>query len=248
MTPPPLVSVIVPALDEADLVPGALRSARAAFGSEAELIVADGGSRDGTRRAAERLARVVGSQPGRGPQMNAGARESRGEVLVFLHADTVVEPRAGRDLERALADPGVAGGCLRFALPRRPGRPRVRRVADALLESAVRARTRLFRTATGDQVLFARRRAFEAVGGFPDYPLFEDVELVRRLKEVGRFRVLPARAVTSPRRWDEEGWVRTAILHLALRGAYHLGVPAGRLAAWYGRPVRRRRAGSANRG
>jgi len=242
------VSVIVPALDEADVLPRTLRAARAAFGPSAELVVVDGGSEDGTPAAAEGLARVVRSAPGRGRQQNAGVRASRGEALVFLHADTIVEERAGSDLERALSDPRTAGGCLRFALPARPGSGSLQRAADALLEAAVRARTRLFRSATGDQVIFARRSAFEAAGGFPDYPLFEDVDLVRRLRREGRFRVLPARATTSGRRWEERGWLRTVLLHLALRGAFHLGVPAWRLAAWYGPPVRTRRNASADRG
>lgn len=242
------VSVVVPALDEADLLPGTLRAARAAFGASAELVVVDGGSEDGTPAAAEGLARVVRSAPGRGRQLNAGARVARGEVLVFVHADTMVEERAGADLERALRDPGTAGGCLRFALPPRPAGGRLRRAADALLEAGVRARTRLFRTATGDQVIFARRSAFEAVGGYPEVPLFEDVELVRKLRRQGRFRVLAARATTSRRRWEERGWLRTVLLHLALRGAFHLGVPARRLAAWYGPPVRARRGVSTDRG
>ncbi|HKK28540.1 MAG TPA: TIGR04283 family arsenosugar biosynthesis glycosyltransferase [Gemmatimonadota bacterium] len=242
------VSVVVPALDEADLLPRTLRAARVAFGPSAELVVVDGGSEDGTPAAAEGLARVIRSAPGRGRQMNAGARASRGEVLVFVHADTIVEARAGADLRRALRDPETAGGCLRFALPPRPAGGGLRRAADALLETAVRARTRLFRTATGDQVIFARRSAFEAVGGFPDYPLFEDVELVRKIRREGGFRVLSARATTSGRRWEERGWLRTVLLHLALRGAFHLGVPARRLAAWYGPPVSARRDASADRG
>lgn len=239
----PLVSVVIPALNEADTLAGTLRAAHAAFGPEAEYVVVDGGSEDGTPQAAAGLASVVRAQRGRGLQLDAGARHSRGEILVFLHADTIVEQRAGRDVTRALEKRDVAGGCFRFALPERAGRSRLGRLGDAALETAVRVRTRLFRTATGDQGLFARRSAYEAAGGFPDYPLFEDVEMVKRLRAVGRFRVVPARATTSRRRWDQRGFLRTVLLHLALRGAFHLGVPVRRLAAWYGPPVRARPGG-----
>lgn len=235
-------SVVVPTLDEEDRVEGALRSARGALGPDAELVVVDGGSADDTRRRASRLARVLEAGPGRGAQLDAGARAAEGRVLVFLHADSRLPAGAGPAIRRALEGPGAVAGCFRFALE--PPAPRLSRWS--LLEAGVRLRTRLFRTATGDQTLFATRAAYRAAGGAPHWELFEDVELVRRLREVGRFVPLALEAPTSRRRWEREGFWRTVAVHLLLRLGYRLGVPPSRLARRYrvgrevgdgGRPV-----------
>lgn len=226
------VAIVVPALDEEDHVPAALRSARRAFGAATDLVVVDGGSDDGTReRARERARLVLEEPPGRGRQLNAGARAARGRILVFLHADTRLQPGSGDLVRRALAEPGVSGGCFRFAVdpPAPPG------TRWAALEAAVRLRTRLLRTATGDQAIFTTRRAFERAGGFPELPLFEDVVFVRRLRRLGRFRPVPALARTSRRRWEAEGFWSTVLRHWALRGAFAAGVAPERLARWYGR-------------
>lgn len=224
------ISVIVPVLDEEERVADALLSAREAFGPRAELLVVDGGSRDRTREVARALARVIDAEPGRGLQLAAGARAARGEILVFLHADTRLPPDAAAPLRRLLARPGVAGGCFRFALEPPPGSSRWR-----ALEAGIRLRTRLFRTATGDQVLFASREAYRKSGGYPPWPLFEDVEFVRRLRSVGAFRVLPLEARTSRRRWERTGFWRTVGTHWLLRAAYAAGVAPRRLARWYAR-------------
>ena len=202
-------SVVVPTLDEEDRIEGALASARRALGPEAELLVVDGGSRDGTRRRAAGRARVLTAGPGRGAQLDAGARTARGRILVFLHADSRLPPEA------ALAPP--APPLSRWGL----------------LEAAVRLRTRLFRTATGDQTIFVRRDAYRAAGGVPHWDLFEDVELVRRLREVGRFVPVETTAPTSRRRWERHGFWRTVARHLLLRAGYRLGVPPERLARRY---------------
>lgn len=230
------LSVIVPTLDEEDLIEATLRSARGAAGPAAELLVADGGSRDATVRRAVRWARVVESPSGRGSQLNAGARAASGRVLLFVHADTLLAPDTGRQVLYAVGE-GAVGGCCRFSVHPPAGAGRY-----ALLERGVNLRTRLFRTATGDQAIFATREAFRAVGGFPDWPLFEDVEFVRRLARHGRFQPLGATVRTSRRRWERDGFWRTVLLHVALRGAFWAGVPAAHLARWYGdrRPSRRR--------
>lgn len=223
------VSVVVPTLNEADRIREALRSARRAFGRDAELVVVDGGSVDGTREQATGMARVLEAGPGRGHQLDAGGRAARGRVLVFLHADTRLEPGSGQEVRRALARPGVVGGCFRFTVDgpaRSQGRYRI-------LEAGVRLRTRLFRTATGDQAIFCTRRAFLDAGGVPRQPLFEDVEFVRRLRRLGDFRPIAARARTSPRRWEERGFWTTVALHWALRGAHALGADPARLWRWY---------------
>lgn len=227
----PDLSVVVPTLDEERHVGAALRSARRAMGAGAELVVVDGGSTDRTPRLARRHADVVlEAPPSRGRQLDAGARAARGDILVFLHADTRLGPGSGEAVRRALDEPGVVGGCHRFAVDP-PAPPRSR---WALLEAAVRLRTRLFRTATGDQAIFASRHAFERVGGVPDLPLFEDVVFVRRLRRLGRFCPVEAVARTSRRRWETEGFWATVGRHWALRGAFALGVSPDRLVTWYG--------------
>lgn len=222
-------SVVVPTLDEEDRVEGALRSARRALGPDAELLVVDGGSGDETRRRAGRRARVLEAGPGRGAQLDAGARAARGRILIFLHADSRLPTGAVPAIRRALGRPGAVAGCFRFALE--PPGPRLSRWT--LLEAGVRLRTRLFRTATGDQTIFATRAAYREAGGAPDWELFEDVELVRRLRQVGRFVPLGIEAPTSRRRWEREGFWRTVAAHLLLRLGYRLGVSPSRLARRY---------------
>lgn len=227
----PDVSVVVPTLNEEDSIGEALRSAIEAFGEAVDLVVVDGGSRDQTVERASRLARVVEAPRGRGAQLNAGARLARGDILVFLHADTTLEPQAGRRILQALGHAGTVGGCCRFAIKPAPGL----RMPYRWLERGVNLRTRVFRTATGDQAIFSTRGAFERVGGFPEDPLFEDVEFVRALRRVGRFEPVDARALTSGRRWQGRGFLRTVVTHWLLRLAYSAGVPARTLARWYGR-------------
>lgn len=238
MTRVPEFSVVVPTLNEAASVEGTLAAARRALPG-GELIVADGGSEDDTvARAAAGGARIVRAGRGRGAQMAAGARAARGAVLVFLHADTRLAPGAGEAIRRAVRAPGVAGGCFRFAVDP-PARGSLRYRA---LEWGVNLRTRLFRTATGDQAIFARREALERVGGVPTVPLFEDVLLVRRLRRAGEFRPLAAAARTSRRRWEERGFSRTVLEHWGARLAFALGVRPERLAGWYGSPRSRTNA------
>lgn len=225
------LSVIVPALDEAAEIEETLRVARVALGADVEWIVADGGSRDGTAESAERYARVVRGASGRGPQMNAAVRVARGEILLFLHADTHLAAGARDALERAFGEPGVVGGAFRFALRG----PLARRAAGRWLTAWIRTRCRLFRSATGDQAIFCRRATFEAVGGYPPWPLFEDLALFRKLKKVGRVASLPVAAATSDRRWREHGPWRTMWRHGVLRAAYHAGLDPVRLARAYGR-------------
>lgn len=232
------VSVIIPTLDEADSIEAALGSAYRAFGETVDLVVADGGSSDDTVALASRLARVVKTPPGRGTQLNVGARLARGRILVFLHADTTLDAMAGARIREALSHPGTVGGCCRFAVhSASEDEFRYR-----LLEWGVNLRTRIFRTATGDQAIFSSRSAFERVGGFPNEPLFEDIAFVRSLRRLGRFQPVDAAAHTSARRWQRRGFIRTVLSHWLLRMAYAARVPPRTLARWYWRPGERRDA------
>jgi len=223
---PPRFSVVVPTLDEAAEIDETLRRARAALGPEAELIVVDGGSRDATVEIAARRATVLAGEACRGAQLARGAATARGEILVFLHADTWLSPDSGTLIDAAI-DAGGVGGCLRFAVRGH------RRLRYRALELGVNLRTRLFRTATGDQAIFAVREAYERCGGIPKIPIFEDVRLVRALRRSGPFVPIPATARTSPRRWERRGFLRTVVGHLSLRAAFAAGVSPGRLARAY---------------
>jgi rSAM/selenodomain-associated transferase 2 len=207
----PTLSIIIPVLDEAATIGEALAALEPCRSRGAEIIVVDGGSRDATVDAARPLAdRVLTAPRGRGAQMNAGAAAARGDVLVFLHADTRLPPDADRLILRALEQ--------------------TNRVFAAMMN----LRSWLTGIATGDQAMFMTRAAFAAAGGFPDIPLMEDIVLSRRLKRIGRPACLAARATTSGRRWDRHGVLRTIVMMWRLRLAFFLGAEPARLARRYG--------------
>jgi rSAM/selenodomain-associated transferase 2 len=158
--------------------------------------------------------------------MNAGARASRGDVVLFLHADTMLPERAGDAIRAALADPGVVGGRFDVRLDSR--RPLL-----AVVAWMMNQRSRLTGLATGDQGIFVRRSVLDALGGYADIPLMEDIELSRRLKRCGRVAALRLRVTTSARKWEREGVVRTIVLMWTLRLLYALGVAPARLHRWY---------------
>jgi rSAM/selenodomain-associated transferase 2 len=190
-------------------------------------VVVDGGSRDATMHLAEPLAdRVIAGPRGRSLQMNAGARLSRGEVLLFLHADTVLPPAAIADLLTRLAASRLAWGRFDVAI-----------AGEGALLACVaffmNTRSRLTGIATGDQAIFVRRDAFERAGGFPDIPLMEDIALSKILKRATPPLCLRERAVTSARRWRKHGTLRTIILMWRLRLAYAFGADPHRLARRY---------------
>lgn len=218
------ISVVIPALDEE----AHLASAVASVVGEAEVIVVDGGSRDRTRDVARCAgARVIESPPSRGVQLHLGAQAAAGEWLVFLHADTRLEAGWAQALH-ALPE-AVAGGAFRFAIA-------AAAPAYRLVEKAVATRCRLFKLPYGDQGIFARRRAYEIVGGFPPFPLMEDVAFVRRLRRAGPLACLPQRAFTSPRRMTRLGIVGSSVSNWGLLGAYALGCSPERLARLRARP------------
>ncbi len=225
-----LISVIIPALDEKPRLERALRSSRAAG---VERIVVDGGSRDGTPELARRLGaeRVVDSSPGRSRQVARGFEISRGEVILILHADSRLEEGWDAELRDALADPGVAGGAFRL-------RFESERLAYRSLELGVMLRTRIWGLPYGDQGLFARRGVLEQPGALDPTPIFEDLDLARRIRARGRLALLRSCAYTSPRRYERNGIVRVLALNQLALGAYLLGLDRARVADWYRRRPR----------
>jgi len=220
------MSIILPVLEEAGGILDTLTPLVALRGRGVEVVVADGGSTDATVALARPLAdRIVVAPRGRGAQMNAAAAAASGAVLLFLHADTRLPDGADRLVCEGLARSGRAWG--RFDL----------RIAGAhpllpLIAAMVNLRSRATGIASGDQAMFMTRAAFAT--GFPDIPLMEDIAMSRRLKRLGPPLCLAGPVVTSGRRWESRGVVRTILLMWWLRFAFFLGVNPDRLARHYG--------------
>jgi rSAM/selenodomain-associated transferase 2 len=219
------IAVVIPAVDEAERIRDAVSSAQV---PDAQVWVVDGGSRDATlARAAAAGARTLAAPRGRARQLEYGWRASRGEVVLFLHADSRLPAGWAEAVRAALADPGVAGGAFRL---------RFDGAGAALrwLERGAWLRARAFGLPYGDQALFARRAALEAAGGVPQAPIMEDLDLVRALRRQGRLVLLPLAVTTSPRRYRGRA-LRHMLRNWVALAAWRLGVDRARVAAWYGR-------------
>jgi rSAM/selenodomain-associated transferase 2 len=220
------MSIVVPVLDEADTIAAHLDALAPLRARSGEVIVVDGGSRDGTLPQAEaRADRVLVAERGRASQMNAGARAAGGDILLFLHADTRLPPGADELVRHALRKGRVWG---RFDVSIEGGR------LLGLVAALMNRRSRLTGIATGDQAIFATRDAFAAVGGYADIPLMEDIVLSRRLKRLSRPACIRARVITSGRRWQRHGVLRTILTMWRLRLAFYLGADPRALALAYG--------------
>jgi len=218
-------SAIIPAWNEERTIASTVAALRA-LDPRLEVIVSDGGSTDGTVDAARRAgACVVASARGRGVQLQHGAAEAHGDVLWFVHADTLPHARALTDIASALDDASVVGGNFRLRFDGQS--------TGARLLNSLQGIRQALGWHYGDNTIFVRREAYRAVGGFRDYPLFEDADLVKRLRRAGRFVTLPGPVTTSSRRFDNGRFLATALLWLALQALYWLGVPPRWLARLY---------------
>ena len=217
------LSVVIPTLQEAQNVAEAVRNAQAAGADE--VIVADGGSTDATPdRARAAGARVVTAPRGRGLQQNAGAAAATGDLLCFLHADARLTPAAGAAIRRALQDPAVVGGNFRI----RFGPTLHGRVLAAFYHVI-----RQLRVFYGDSAIFCRAGAFHTVGGFPPYPIMEDLAFVHRLYRLGRMAYLPQPVCASPRRWERSGIAHSWASWIVIQSLYFAHVPPAHLARLY---------------
>lgn len=229
----PRVSVVIPTLDAAASLAGCLRCLDDAH----EVVVIDGGSTDDTRRVARQNgARVVDSPPGRGGQLRAGAEAATGDWFLFLHADTLLGADWPAAVRRHVTSAPDAAGYFRFRLQSHAWQAR-------LVELGVRLRGSLFKLPYGDQALFIRRDLYDRMGGFKPLPLFEDVNLVRRLGRT-RLRLMHADAVTSAARWQQDGWLPRSARNLACLSLYLAGVKPERVAGIYRGGGRRRQSGA----
>jgi rSAM/selenodomain-associated transferase 2 len=219
------LTIVIPVLNEAGIIGPALQALSPLRARGGEIIVADGGSRDGTAQLARPFAdHVIAAPRGRGAAMNAGAAAGSGDLLLFLHADTALPGDADDLIETALARRCWGRFDVRIA-----GLHPLLRVVGRMIS----LRSRLTGIATGDQAMFVTREAFEKVGRFPDLPLMEDIAFSQKLKRLCRPYCIGTPVITSGRRWEQHGVVRTIVLMWQLRLAYYLGVAPALLARRY---------------
>lgn len=221
------LSIVMPVVNEAAGIEAALKVLQIYRMRGVEIVVADGHSSDGTADLARgRADRVVSAPRGRALQMNAGAAEARGDVLLFLHADTHLPENADRLVLDGLAQSGRCWG--RFDVAFDAG------FALRLIAFAMNLRSRLTGIATGDQAIFVRREVFASLGGYPELPLMEDIVLSAALKRLARPACLRQVVVTDGRRWEKHGVLRTTLLMWWLRAAFFFGADPKQLALRYG--------------
>ncbi|RCJ40270.1 glycosyltransferase [Nostoc minutum NIES-26] len=219
------ISIIIPTLNEAGNIKQAIATTQPS--TNIEVIVVDGGSQDDTVAIAQSLGvKVISSSPGRASQMNAGAVAASGDILLFLHADTHL-PTGFDDMVRAaLQKAGTVAGA--FAL----------RIDASLLslrwvEWGVNWRSHFWQMPYGDQAIFLTKEVFQQIGSFPELPIMEDFELMRRLKRIGEIVILPVPVVTSARRWLQKGVFKTTLINQIVIIAYLLGVSPEQIRSWY---------------
>jgi rSAM/selenodomain-associated transferase 2 len=221
------LSVIIPVLNEAANIQAAIESTRS--GRNLDIIAVDGGSQDATCQIAQSQGvRVLPSPAGRAHQMNVGAAAATGNILLFLHADTRLPSGFDTLIRTALQDPDTVAGAFRLRIdgPQR---------ALRWVEWGVDRRSRWLQMPYGDQAIFVRRSAFQALGGFPELPIMEDFELIRRLRRRGAIVIIQTPVVTSARRWQRTGILQTTLINQLMILGYWLGVRPERLAQLYRR-------------
>ena len=220
-------SIIVPVLNEEAILENYLAPlAGQCAQHNCELLIVDGGSTDNTVAIAQRYGQVIHSTRGRATQMNAGAAIAKGDVLLFVHADTHLPPEAFSAIAQTLASPGVVGGAFRLCF-------NCDQWTYHLVAYTTNLRSRFRNIFTGDQAYFIRSDIFHAIGGYPDQPLMEDLEIIARLRKFGKVILLPLYVTTSARRHEKMGLFRSVLFMWFLRTLYRLGVPPAQLQRMY---------------
>ncbi len=221
-----LVSVIIPTLNEVQSIEQTIQAARLDYDpDEVEMIVVDGGSSDGTIKKIPSECRILPSKPGRAIQMNLGASHAKGDIFLFCHADTKLPPKWRESVIKAVTDPDVMGGAF---LPKFVPAKGILHILNSLYYPPN------WRLMYGDQALFVRGKIFESIGGFPELPIMEDIELMRRLAKLGKLVRIPQRVETSSRRFITRGPLRQTWLNIKYIFSYiYLGTPAEKIADRY---------------
>jgi len=219
------ISVIVPALNEENVIAANIDALKCL--APYEIIVVDGGSNDGTRDICARSGvKILSSMRGRARQMNLGAEEARGDVLLFLHADTRLPASAQSDIAESLSDPRYVGGRFDIVLE---GKHWMLKVIGKMISY----RSRISKISTGDQAIFVRREIFQRMDGYLEVPFMEDIAFCRTLKSLGKIACLRSRVITSARRWEIDGVWRTILRMWMLKLLYLAGVSPSRLKRFY---------------
>jgi|SRR3989338_169 len=234
------LSIIIPTLNEETIVKknlSLISRQLSAISNElsTEIIIADGGSSDRTVEVAKRFAdKVCISYTGRGIQMNTGAKASEGDLLLFLHADSLFSVSGIQSMLEVMQDDRVTGGAFKLKIDSTDSTGlRNNRVSLKTISSFANIRSKIFNIVYGDQGIFVRRDIFYKIGGYPEIPIMEDVEFVITLKKFGKFIILPEYITTSSRRWDSEGIFYCSLRNWVLISLYLTGVSPYKLNGWY---------------
>ncbi|MGB3507732.1 MAG: TIGR04283 family arsenosugar biosynthesis glycosyltransferase [Microcoleaceae cyanobacterium] len=219
------ISIVIPVLNEAKTIAQTISTAQTA--TDIEIIVVDGGSNDGTVEVAQSLdIQLIYTLPGRATQMNQGAMAATGDILIFLHGDTLLPSGFDWLVRQALLKANTVAGAFELGIGAGAGSLRV-------VEKIVNWRSRYLQIPYGDQGIFLKAKIFEEVGGFPEIPIMEDFELIRQLRKRGRIEILSVPVLTSGRRWQKLGILKTTLINQIVIISYLLGVSPEILAQWY---------------
>jgi rSAM/selenodomain-associated transferase 2 len=219
------ISIIIPVLNEAENIRQAIACTQPS--TNIEVIVVDGGSQDDTHKiASDFKVTIISSLPGRAVQMNKGATLAKGDILLFLHADTRLPTGFDVMIRTALQPTGIVAGAFALGIDAEVASLR-------LVEWGVNMRSRFWQMPYGDQAIFLTKQTFNKIGNFPELPFMEDFEIMRRLKRIGRITIIPVPVITSSRRWLQKGIWKTTLINQIIIIAYLLGVPPQRLIRWY---------------
>ncbi|MGA9382373.1 MAG: TIGR04283 family arsenosugar biosynthesis glycosyltransferase [Phormidium sp.] len=219
------ISVIIPVLNEANAIKNVLLNLKSY--PELEVIVVDGGSEDETVAIAESFGyKVLSSPRGRAIQMNAGAAISTGNILLFLHGDTILPANFPTMIFAVVQKPEIVGGAFELAI-----NAKIKGIR--LIEKMVNWRSHFFSLPYGDQAIFVNAEIFNKIGGFPIQPIMEDFVLIRQLRNIGKIAIISTPAITSGRRWQQLGIVKTTLINKLMIIGYYLGISPEKLAAFY---------------